>query len=169
MQVRMRTLVPMLLLALALPAGALAVSWQAPTDGTLGVRDGRGTITIVVRGSIIGRLGRGEIQVTDLTPNDRREPIVRGADRIRWPRNGNPIYGGRDLRFRLIDGRYRVRIQGAGIALSAVGRGRFMLDGGGTDARGIPYDGLYSLNGEPFESLPDEATQFELIGPPPEE
>jgi hypothetical protein len=54
-----------------------------------------------------------------------------------------------------MDGSYRLKIEGSGINLSAVGRGWVVLQG---DVR---YDnpGTYSLNGEPYEAIPYERTQ----------
>ena len=52
--------------------------------------------------------------------------------------------------------------------MSAIGRGRGMLDGAGDPSSGqIFYDGVWSLNDEPYHSLPDAATTFDLVTPTP--
>jgi hypothetical protein len=162
-----RLLVPLLLLACAaFPLAALAGS-TAPTDGSLAVRDGRGKVTLVVKGSLIGRYGQGTLQIEELT-FDGADPVVRGYRTVRWSKNGNArTYTGKNVRFRLIGGRYRVVFNGKGLNFSLVGRGRAQLDGTGSVDRGIFYDGFFSLNGAEEESLPDDPTWMNLAGGPP--
>jgi hypothetical protein len=159
-----RLLVPLLILAAALPAAAFS---QRATDGTLALRDGRGKVQVVVRGSLIGRLGNGSLTIEELDPDESSEPVVRGYKTFRWGRNGRTrTYTGRNVRFRLIGGRYRVTFQGRALTFSLVGRGRVLLDGIGSLEEGIFYDGFYSLNGAEEESLPDEPTWLPLVTPP---
>ena len=66
---------------------------------------------------------------------------------------------GRNISFRAVDGRYAVTVLGSGIYLSAVGRGTVLVDGAGD--QGVA-DGVMSIDDEPYQSLPDIATSFEL-------
>lgn len=160
-----RLLVPLLVLGVAAPTAALAQ--RVPADGSLAVRDGRGKIQLVVKGSLIGRLANGSITIEELEPGEGTEPVVRGYRKVKWGRSGNTrTYMGRGIRFRLIGGRYRVVFNGRGLFFSLVGRGRVQLDGAGSLDEGVFYDGFYSLNGSEEESLPDEPTWFNLVPPP---
>jgi hypothetical protein len=161
-----RLLVPLLLFAAAFPGAAY--SDRSADDGSLTVRDGRGKVQVTVRGSLIGRLGNGSLTVEELSPNEGAEPVVRGYRTFRWGRNGKArTYTGRNVRFRLIGGRYRMVFNGKGLHFSLVGRGRALLDGRGSLEQGIFYDGFYSLNGTEEESLPDEPTWLNLAQPAP--
>lgn len=157
-------LVPFLLLIAVFPS--VALSGATAGDGSLAVRDGRGKVTLIVRGSLIGRYGNGSLTIEELSP-DASVPVVRGYERVKWSRNGNTrTYTGKDVRFRLIGGRYRVQFNGKALYFSLVGKGRVMLDGNGSMANRIFYDGFYSLNGLDEESLPDDPTWL-VLGPTP--
>jgi hypothetical protein len=165
-----RLLVPLLLLATAVPAAAYAARTAPGPDGTLAVRDGRGKVQMTVKGSLIGRLANGSITIEELAPDDETEPVVRGYRTFKWGRNGNVrTYTGKNVRFRLIGSRYRVVLNGKGLFFSLVGKGRVTLDGNGSVENGVFYDGFYSLNGTEEESLPDDAQSFKLepAQPPP--
>jgi hypothetical protein len=162
-------LVPVSLLALLLPSASFADK-QLRGDGTLSVRDGRGSVVISARGAVIGQLTRfernGKLVIEDLIEGDGSDPIVRGADWVRDRGDGTPVYGGRNIRFRLLGGRFVLRVTNAvGLQLSVVGRGKVTLDGAGSLESGILYDGLYSLNGEEPQSLPDDPETFPLQAP----
>jgi hypothetical protein len=159
-------LVPLLVLTAAFPVAAAGADRAAPTDGSLAVRDGRGKVVVVVRGSLIGRFGNGSLTIEEL--DEGAEPVVRGYKTFKWGRNGQArTYTGKSVRFRLIGGRYRVQFNGKGLHFSLVGKGRVQLDGNGSIEDGIFYDGFYSLNGGEEESLPDEPTWLNLAPPPP--
>jgi hypothetical protein len=165
-----RLLVPLLLLTTVVPAAAFAESAGPAPDGTLAVRDARGKVSMTVKGSLIGRIANGSIVIEELAPDDDTEPVVRGYKTFRWGRNGNVrTYTGKNVRFRLIGGRYKVTFNGKGLFFSLVGKGRVTLDGNGSVQAGIFYDGFYSLNGSEEESLPDDAQSFNLTpgSPPP--
>jgi hypothetical protein len=152
--------------SLAAAVGATAARPVAE-DGTLTVRDGRGALLVRLKGSVIGRLAKGTLTVTDSA--DGATIIVRGADKP--PRDVNDrttVYTGTNIRFRVADDkRVAVRLDGKGINFSAVGRGNGWMDGLGDPADGIFFDGSYSLNGGPYHSIPDERTPFDLILSPP--
>jgi hypothetical protein len=161
-------LVPLSLLALLVPA-ATAGDLQRG-DGTLSIRDGRGTVVVHAQGAVIGQVARfernGRLIIEDLVEDDDAVPRVLGWDWSRLRRDGTPIYGGKAIRFRLIGGRFVLRATNAlGLQLSVVGRGSVTLDGAGSVTSGIGYDGVFSLNGEPAESLPDEPETLQLRPP----
>jgi hypothetical protein len=147
-------------------AAATAARGPGAEDGTLTVRDGRGTIALKLKGSIIGRLTKGTITITE--PADQTATIiVRGAERTRYPNELTTVYTGTNIRFRIADDRkIFLRLHGKGLNFSAVGRGDGWIDGLGDPSDGIFFDGSYSLNGGPYQSLPDERTRFELVMPP---
>ena len=150
-----------------LPATAFARQPLPPgTNGTLSIREGRGIVQLTARGTITGRL-RGKLTVTDPNPNDQKRPVVYGATRTTYRNQKTVVYQGRNVRFRLIGAMYTIRLDGRAIFLSAIGRGRGMLDGAGDVQRQVFYDGVWSLNDEPYHSLPDDVTNFELVTPSP--
>jgi hypothetical protein len=165
-------LVPISLLALLVPVASAGVLERG--DGTLSVRDGRGTVVVQARGAVIGQLARfergGKLVIEDLDDDAGSEPRVVGADWVRARGDGTPVYGGKGIRFRLIGGRFVLRVTNVvGLQLSVVGKGTVTLDGAGLFLGGTGYDGLYSFNGETPESLPDEPLTFQLkppTGPP---
>jgi hypothetical protein len=157
------------ILSASLLAGAAAAFAARPVaeDGTLTVRDGRGTISLKLKGSTIGRLSKGTLTITE--PADLTATIiVRGAERTRPVTGTTTVYTGNNIRFRVADDRkVTLKLQGKGMNFSSVGRGDGWMDGLGDPSDGIFFDGSYSLNGGPYQSLPDERTPFELILPGP--
>jgi hypothetical protein len=144
------------LVLLALPAGSSARS-DANAPGSLSIRNGRGEIVLQVKGAVIGRVGSGKLTLTDSDPYDEQEPEVRGRLKPR-PKplsDATTVYQGRQIRFRVMEGSYRLKIEGMGINLSAVGRGWVVLDG---DER-FSNVGVFSLNGDPYEPIPYERTE----------
>jgi hypothetical protein len=124
-------------------------------------------MAVRLRGSVIGRLAKGTLTVTE-SPDGGATIVVRGADRPPLTRGQTTVYTGTNIRFRIAhERRIAVRLNGKGLNFSAVGRGDGWMDGLGDPTAGIFFDGSYSLNGEPYHSLPDERTRFELVLPPP--
>jgi hypothetical protein len=141
----------------AVPALSLARPLP-PGDGSLSVRSGRGVIVLQIRGAVIGWMGRGKLTLTDNDPYDEQEPVVRGILRANSPvqlTDATRVYRGRKIKFRMLDGSYRLRFEGSGIHFSAVGRGWVTFDG---DDR-YENDGVYSLNRAPFEPIPVDLTE----------
>jgi hypothetical protein len=137
-----------LLACAAIVAASLAglAGAAAPTPGTLGVEQGKGTVTLELKGSILGVLTNGSVRVTDLTPRDRFVPYVFGR-RLSITRTGprTILYRGKSLRYRMLGGSTRVVVKGNGVSLSASGRGYTILDG---EPRFPDEDvGHYSLEG----------------------
>ena len=169
----MRKLIPLACSIVAVAAFAVASAGAAlDPPGSLSVDEGRGVVMLELRGSVLGRLASGAIRVTDLTPRDPFGEIVTGRNLVAEERIGprTVLYRGQGLRFRMLGGRYRIRVVGAGIALSAVGRGVVQLDG---EPRGGETTGLYSLTEgvdcsiEPTSCtpFPDEPERFVLGSP----
>jgi hypothetical protein len=161
-----KLLVPCLLLALVIPATAhTRARPSAPANGTLSIREARGIAQLNVRGSMTGRLN-GRLTITDPKPYDAKRPVVYGATRTTYRNEKTTVFQGKNLRFRLIGAQYQIRLQGKGMFVSAIGRGKGVLDGVGDVTANIFYDGVWSLNDEEYKSLPDDPTPFELAAPP---
>ena len=63
------------LLSLVVLAVTAPLGWAAANPaGSLSIEDGRGTVTLKGKGIVIGRLERGEVQITDLSPQDQWSP-----------------------------------------------------------------------------------------------
>jgi hypothetical protein len=165
----MRKLLVLFLILLATPAAAYSLPTGGPppqTDGTLSIREGRGTVLLIAKGSVTGRFASGKITITDPKPFDDKRPVVYGSAKTIYLSDRVTVYRGKNIRFRLIGPQFQSKIEGRGIFLSAVGRGRGSIDGAGDTAAGIYFDGVMSLNDEPYHSLPDDATAFQLAGVP---
>jgi hypothetical protein len=144
------------LVALALPA-ASAARTQGASDGTLSVRDGRGTITISGRGGVIGSFARGSVRISDPVDGDGTGPIVTGDEWSNERDATTTTWGGTRVRFRIIGGFFRIVVRGRGIILSLVGKGNVTLDGAGT-----VDDGSYSVNGGEYLAMPEFPLPFPL-------
>jgi hypothetical protein len=156
----MRKTVLLILLALLIPAAAQSQP-PAPQNGTLSIREGRGVVELNARGSMTGRVN-GQLSITDPKPYDSKRPVVYGATKTTYKNVRTTIYRGKNLRFRLIGARFELRIQGRAIFLSAIARGDGYIDGAGDPAANVFYDGVWSLNDVPYQSLPDDPSSFEL-------
>jgi hypothetical protein len=153
-------------LSLALTAAASGARPGPVEDGTLSVRDGRATIQLRLKGGVIGRFGRGKLTVVDAL-GETSTVVVRGAERVTSPNARTTVYTGRNIRFRIADEkRFVVKISASKINVSAVGRGNGWLDGWGNPAKGIYFDGSYSLNGDAYKSIPDVRDPIELSALP---
>jgi hypothetical protein len=159
----MRTLLVLFVLALALPVAAY--SQLRASNGTLSIREGRGVVQLDARGSMTGRLN-GRLTVTDPKPFDSKRPVVYGATKTIYRNAKTTVYQGKNVRFRLGGARFVIKMDGKAIFLSAIAHGTGTLDGTGDPSANIFYDGVWSLNDEPYHSLPDDATAFELAAPP---
>jgi hypothetical protein len=149
----------LLLLASTVP---LALAGGTPTDGTLSVKRGRGMLTLKVTGTVIGRVANGRVQVRDFKPGDGNDPQW-SCKRHRISRQVSYCKG-RNLGFRVEDGRFTVNVRGTGISISAVAHGQVDVDGAGDT--GV-NDGVMSIDNATYQSLPDFLTTFSLGPPPP--
>ena len=104
-----------LAMLVSVPVGLAAAR---PVPGTLSIEDVRGVVVVRGTGTVVGRLDRGELQLTDLTPNDAWTPKVNGVAKPR-----SVVTRGRDINFFVPGGRYRISVKGDGVSLSARGVG----------------------------------------------
>jgi hypothetical protein len=146
----------MLVAALALPASSGARE-RGPNDGTLSVKDARGTITVAARGGLIGSIANGSIRIVDPIEGDGTGPIVSGEEYYKEVDEKTDLYRGTKVRFRIIGGWFRVVVKGRGINLSLVGKGNVTLNGAGT-----LDDGTYSVNGGEYNFVPPDPFPFAL-------
>jgi hypothetical protein len=138
------------LVALLVPASSAARS-SGLNDGTLSLRDARGTFIISARGAVIGSLARGSVTIKDPVEGDGSGPIVTGEDFPPVEKSEDTTtWRGTRVRFRIIGGAFRVVVRGRGINLSLVGKGNVTLNGAGTED-----DGTYSINDGLYEAVPD--------------
>lgn len=158
-----------LLVALLVPAAAYAAR-TAPGDGTLSVRNGEGIINLNVRGVIIGRFDSGQLSVDVPKDGDCDALDVWGASRTRESVDELGVvfrchFIGRNVRFRFVGGQHVIKIgrvltPARDVDLSVVGRGFAFLKGSTS-----VLDGVYSPNGEPFQSMPDEGKGLTIGAP----
>jgi hypothetical protein len=140
----MRKFALVLILALALPAAALARNGDKG-DGTLVVKNGRGQLTVSARGSALGRIDDGTIAILDRSAAGTDEIQVIGAEGGKLVRaDGTVVYSGTKMRYRIVGGPYLMTITGKGISISAVGKGTIY---------GIPdlTEGSFSADGAAFK------------------
>jgi hypothetical protein len=150
-----------LVIALAVPAAALALV-NLGDDGSLSVKAGVGRVTLSpFNGSSLGRVGTGKVIIVDQSLTGNGSPDVWGCDNLHVTDRVTVCWGA-NLRFRVIDGRYKVVVRGSGINLSVVGRGTVTLDGSGDDP-GVLSDGLYALNDGSYKSLPNFEKSLPLV------
>jgi len=161
--VRLVAALPLTVLLLALiPAASLARTRDL-SHGTLSVERGRGLVVLSFRGGVIGAAVHGRVTISDPV-DDGTDAVFSNCDRTRELSDITTLCVGDDIRFRAVGGRWKVRVSGRGINLSAVGRGKVLLDGTGDGVPGA-FDGFYSLNGEDALSLPDFPTLLPLAAP----
>ena len=161
----MRKFLILCLAALAIPAASFARNAPPPNNGTLSIREARGIVQLNARGSMTGRLN-GRLTITDPRPYDVKRAIVYGATRTIYRNEKTTIFQGKNLRFRAIGAQFRIRAEGKAIYVSALARGSVLLDGAGDPSANIFYDGVFSLNDEEYQSLPNDPTSFDLVASP---
>jgi hypothetical protein len=149
-----------LLAAFTVPIGLAA---DGPSDGALSVKRGRGLVVLKLKGTVIGRLNNGRVQVRDFKPFDAVSPRFTGCKRLKHPTIWLSVCEGRQVGFRVVNGRYNINVRGNGISISALGHGPFVIDG--TGELGVD-DGVMSIDEQPYQSLPDDETLFYLGTPP---
>lgn len=154
----------LLVLATLLAASTVPLALAAgTTDGTLSVKRGRGAIALKLNGTVIGRVAsNGRVQIRDFRPFDGNDPQWSCKPRPRHLSLGVTVCTGRNIGFRVDDGRFNIQVRGNGISIAAVGRGPVDVDGSGET--GIP-DGTMSIDNQPYQSLPDTLTSY-FLGTP---
>ena len=132
----------LLALALLLPAAAGAGK-TAPGDGSLVVSNVDGVLTVQVKGVIFGHFDRGRLTVLDYKADNLSAlPTVSSAKMDLKGAKANVVYSGKDVRFLFPSGAFTLKFEGAGIDLSAVGKGTLQMV-----PRGTNDDGTVSVNG----------------------
>jgi hypothetical protein len=116
------------------------------------------------RGSLVGSLAHGQVTAVDPVEGDGSGPRFRNCQTKENLTDVTTLCSGDHLRFNLIGGLYRLRIQGTGIWLSAIGTGKVIFDGAGSPATALS-DGSYSLDDGPWLPLPADPTSLILVGP----
>jgi hypothetical protein len=152
------------LIALAVPATALALGDIRTGDGTLVVKNGsapRGVtvVTLSINGTAIGHVSTGSPdQVDKVVIYDANNTNDIGASATNGQLLSKTVSSseqttklvGSDFRFRAAGGVYKIWIYGSGVDLFAVGGGKVTL-------QGLPdssTDGRYAINGGDWHSLP---------------
>ncbi len=104
-----------------------------------------------VKGAVIGWMGNGKLTLTDNDPYDEQ---CAGGTPCRGQRmqlsDATTVYKGQNIRYRMVEGSYRLKFEGTGIRLSAVGRGWVTFDG---DDR-FENDGMLLAERRAFEPIP---------------
>jgi hypothetical protein len=145
--------------------GAFALAVAAATDASgptaqrtpdavgVSLRDGVGYAAVSGRGSLLVRLGRGRIWVTDLPGGSA--PSVncdRGGRRVS---RSTVLYRGRGVSCRVFGGPWRMRMRGRNIDADGVVRGYLTLDREGAYGR-------YAIDGSGYRLWPASRTKFRL-------
>ena len=117
----MRRLCLTLLCGLVAVPAALAAA-HATGDGVLELKAVTGTVTLTgSRGTVWGQLDKGKLIVTDPVANDGAI-YVSGATTVTAGKSESvTVYTGRDIRFRVLGGKYKLAFRGSGADVSAVG------------------------------------------------
>jgi len=149
----------LLVLAVAAAFAVPAFAWAATgalDDGTLSVRNGDGVIFVVARGTLIGACDNCRVSIVDPSPDDGAPPVVSGYEDHNTVSDTHDLYAGKDVRFRMVGGLFKIKVSGYGIDLAVVAKGW---------ARIQAYDsntGTYSVNGDPRRPLPADRQVFTL-------
>lgn len=142
-------------LAAAPTAEARLERAAGPDSASLSLKDGSGEVWLSVRGTMLGRLERGRLVITDRPGRVETEITVTGDEVSREISEQTTEYLGRGIRFRVFYGAWVVRIEGEGINASVVARGLFSLKG---------ESGTYALDAGPARRWPGELAVFTLGG-----
>ena len=153
------------LAAFALPAVALAMD-TITNDGSLVVTKASGTLVLQANGTFFARVN-GTVRIRSLSNGvDDSNPVFgRGScvggvkdlsDQTDDPTDVVLFCKGKDVRLRVIDGGFKIRVEGSGLNFSAVGQGKGTLEADPDNT------GTYSLNERPDKLLPDLPTPFLL-------
>ena len=130
------------LAALVLAPSAHAQFERAVAAGgeSLTLANGRGYAAVTSSGgTILGRVAKGRIVVTDYPRGARTKVSFSGCDTKKRISRRTVVCAGSNLSFSVVDGRWRVVLRGRGVNASAVLQGSVTLEGsGGTYAIGDP-------------------------------
>ena len=135
-------------LAFALSAAVASGAPVAPSGGSFEVKGGRGTVQITGKGVLVGRLGKGSLEIVDLNANDQWSPRVNGI-----PRGKTVTLRGKNVSFYIPGGRYKMIARGSDISISARGTGAVILNG---DPDAVGDTGMYAVGDGDLVPLPEE-------------
>lgn len=139
----------------AAPATQGAGEGALRTPGAVGVslRDGIGFASVSRRGSLLVRVRRGRIWITDL-PGGTKPSVTcdRAGTRVS---SSTVLYRGYGVSCRVFGGPWRVRMRGRNIDADGVVRGYLTLDREGSK-------GWYSIDDSPYRLWPLTRTRFRL-------
>lgn len=153
---RLLTLTTIVLLGVLLTASA---AFARGDRGLMGLEnaielvDGSGLVVVNVRGALIGTLDEGKITITDFPDAEPTDVNVQNETTTRRVDADTIVYTGKNLRFRLFRGRWKIEIEGTGIDASAVGSGTLRLSG---------TEGRYSFAGASYRPWPANALTIRL-------
>ncbi len=139
-----------ILLVLGLSAGVATAAALAPR-GSFEVKGARGVIQITGKDVLLGRMGKGSLEIVDLSPNDQWSPRVNGI-----PRGKMVTLRGKNVSFYIPGGRYKITARGSDISISARGTGVVSLNG---DPDAVGDTGMYSVGDGDLVPLPETATK----------
>jgi len=143
-------LAALITLALVLSAGVASGAAVAP-GGSFEVKGGRGMVQITGKGVLVGRLGKGSLEIVDLSPSDQWSPRVNGI-----PRGKTVTLRGKNVSFYVPGGRYKIIAHGSDISISARGTGAVILDG---DPDAVGDTGMYAVGDGDLAPLPEVQTK----------
>jgi hypothetical protein len=149
------------LLVFASVASARLGAPGTDSDGTLSIKRGRGDVNVTLTGAMIGRVDKGRVTVTDVDQTDDQVPLITHVTKSRTLTDTTTVYYGKKIRFKMLDGTYKLKLHGKGIHLSAVGKGFAWLK---ADEHYLNV-GVYSLNGAAYERLPYKKTHVDISLP----
>ena len=107
-----------ILLVLGLSAGVGDAVLRSRPAARFEVKGGRGAVQITGKGVLVGRIGKGSLEIVDLSPNDQWSPRVNGI-----PRGKTVTLRGKNISFYIPGGRYKITARGSDISISARGTG----------------------------------------------
>jgi hypothetical protein len=160
---RMR-LAAFILLVLGLSASGASGAALAP-GGSFEVKGGRGTVQMSGKGVLVGRLGKGSLEIVDLSPNDQWSPRINGI-----PRGKTVTLRGKNVSFYIPGGRYKITARGSDISISARGTGAVLLKG---EPDAVGDTGMFAVGDDDLIPLPEVATKLtfgpsEVFAPSPQ-
>jgi hypothetical protein len=145
-------------LALVLSVAAVTVGGAAPTSTSLSIEGGRGLVQITGKGVLVGRMGKGSLEITDVSATDQWSPRVNGI-----PRGKMVTLRGKNVSFYIPGGKYKLVAHGTDISISARGSGSLTLDG---DPDTVGDTGMYAIGDDLPIPLPPGTTKT-TFGPEP--
>ena len=138
-------------LALALSATVASGAAVAPNGGSFEVKGGRGMVQITGKGVLVGRLGKGSLEIVDQNATNQCIPRVNGI-----PRGKTVTLRGKNVSFYIPGGRYRIIARGSDISVSARGAGAVILNG---DPDAVGDTGMYAVGDGDLVPLPEVLTK----------